>query len=244
MRNKVAHQHKHYGDLDIIEINQGVPKPSIIIIHGYGANYHDLLSLPVEMDQLDCNWYFPNGCLESHSSGDSYHHGRAWFHVDLVAMNAARAGRQEQEFMDHEPAGLSEAREKLFTSLKLIQDAGSLGDKIFLGGFSQGAMMALDLAIYADFPVSGLLLFSGALINRKNYRNLLQKKETKPPFFQSHGTDDNIIPYRAGHALTSFLQESQFIGDLVTFNDGHTIPPKIVHQAQDFIQRRFHAETE
>ena len=254
------HQHCQYGELDVVAVEtssdaaaksekkSGKNTGSIIfMIHGYGANYHDLLPLAREMNISQCHWYFPNGFLNPNGISPLENFaGKAWFHIDLVRMNAAKAGVQEEEFMDHEPQGLVPAREKLMHCLRAILASNEtmLDKKIFLGGFSQGAMLAWDLACYADFPISGLLLFSGALVNRRNYIERLQNTKNRShlencSFLQSHGSEDSIIPYRAGRSLNEFLTGQGFSGDMMKMSGvGHSITPSVLAAAADFIRQK------
>ncbi len=86
---------------------------------------------------------------------------------------------------------------------------GELGDalapsKLVIGGFSQGAMLATDVALRSDIPLAGLCLFSGTLIaeqewvvsapNRRGLRVSL-----------SHGQSDAILPFTAAERLRDFL---------------------------------------
>jgi len=49
--------------------------------------------------------------------------------------------------------------------------------------------------------------------------------ETKTtPFFQTHGTADEVLPLASGDALFRLLQSKGFEGEFVSFEGGHTIP--------------------
>lgn len=57
--------------------------------------------------------------------------------------------------------GLPETRQKLTTLVSEVRTKFGADKPIILGGFSQGAMTAMDLALSLDTPVNGVLMLSG-----------------------------------------------------------------------------------
>ena len=58
------------------------------------------------------------------------------------------------------------------------------------------------------------------------------------PVFQSHGTEDTILPIEEGRALTERLAERGYPVTTVEFHDGHTIPAVAVEKARQFLLER------
>ena len=63
--------------------------------------------------------------------------------------------------------------------------------KIFIGGFSQGACMALYMGLGTSFQLGGIIACSGFLFPQMEINE--EKKDVK--IFIGHGTDDNVIGY-------------------------------------------------
>src|SRR5437868_11004929 len=76
--------------------------------------------------------------------------------------------------------------------------------KIILGGFSQGAMLATDLYLNAPETPAGLMLLSGAVINKEEVKPLVEKRRGEK-FFQCHGTNDQVLMMRGARQLESLL---------------------------------------
>lgn len=66
--------------------------------------------------------------------------------------------------------------------------------KILLGGFSQGAMMALFISFHLDNILGGIIALSGALIPESLEDVKLTEKENMNIFI-GHGTADTVIRY-------------------------------------------------
>src|SRR5690606_12818637 len=99
-----------------------------------------------------------------------------------------------------------------------------------LGGFSQGAMLAVDTALHLDEPPGGLVIWSGTLLNEAVW--LPQVSRLKGvPIVQSHGREDTISPFEAALWLRDLPTKP---GAEVTFHDvpgPHTIPMEAMQAA-------------
>jgi phospholipase/carboxylesterase len=91
--------------------------------------------------------------------------------------------------------GLQRAAPRLRRFLKQVQDALEIApDATILGGFSQGAMLALHVGERSRPPLGGILAYSGMAANLPRDRN---KVRSAPPIFLYHGTRDCIVPFSA-----------------------------------------------
>ncbi len=198
-----------------------------IFFHGYGANAHDLCSFHSMDLPLACRWIFPNGFLRIEEAYNNK--GRFWFPISRdFATSTIQAKQQSIET-------LRIHKEKLLSFIK-----GFCTDpkKIVLGGFSQGAIMALHLALEFNPPPRALVFLSGCLFPKENL-NLKKKKYTlRTHFFQSHGKSDPLLPYALGEEAFAFLQGLGWEGKLNSFEGEHEIPQEIFLQLQIFLRGR------
>ncbi len=89
--------------------------------------------------------------------------------------------------------------------LARTEEAGlGLGD-VLLGGFSQGAMMALYTGLRFETPLAGILGFSGKLIDVENVGSAIK---SKPPVCLVHGDVDEVVPL-AGSVDAAAALEAQ-----------------------------------
>lgn len=199
-------------------------KPTLIMFHGYGANCLDLAPLAEAITEVsDWNWIFPQGIFEV-PIGPGWT-GRAWWPLNLEQISTARDYSQER------PPELAELRKKVMT---LVSTLKIPWNQIVLGGFSQGGMLALDIALAAPESPKGLVLLSTALINKQEAtENAVKHKGLS--FFQSHGTQDQVIAIQNGQRLESFLNSHGIKGKLRSFNGGHEIPEPILSEAGKYL---------
>jgi len=93
-------------------------------------------------------------------------------------------------------------------------------------------MCASHLAMIESLNIKGLILLSGALISEDK----IPKNAKSIPFYQSHGSNDPILSIEGAKDLEKKLLGLNFSGKLHTFNGGHEIPPKVIHEVKNFLQ--------
>ncbi len=204
----------------------------LILIHGYGANCDDLFSLQrMIYSKPNTAWYFPNGptSLGMFPGFDS----RAWFPVDLVAFERA-ARNKDASLEDVYPAGMGDARQKLE---QFIDSLGYPRSRIILGGFSQGAMLATDIALRSKENFAGLLIFSGNLLAKTKWAEFAKQKGASLKFFQSHGLQDPILGFDSAEHLYEILKANGAQGDFHAFRGGHTIPDELFIAVGEFLSK-------
>ena len=223
----------HYENqsLDYLEIKNGEGLPTIVLLHGYGANMKDLAPLATLLPELrSYNWIFPDGPLKVEIGPHMY--GKAWFPIDMQLLNTAMmTGGFEHLFSDHYPQGMQE-------STNLIQNFLSehvKGDLI-LGGFSQGSMMATDLTFNAKVKSKALVLLSSTLVARDRLESSLEGLDSKLPVFQSHGTGDPVLPIHMARKLKEAMTSHGIEVDYHEFPGGHEIPPRVLQSFIHFLK--------
>jgi phospholipase/carboxylesterase len=209
--------------LEVLEIPGDPGGASIILFHGFGADAYDLVALSqVYKGSPKPTWYFPNAPMEIQIAPG--HTGRAWFEIDIERLkNLLHEGEKSQTHTAF-PSDFSQIRRM---GEQLIAELNIPLSKLFLGGFSQGAILAVDLGLNLFDKVAGLLLFSGTLVHAESTGKLAHQ-HAGLSFFQSHGINDPILPIEGARALEKVLLEGGMKGKLHTFQGGHEIPHKII----------------
>jgi phospholipase/carboxylesterase len=195
--------------------------PVVVLLHGFGAGGDDLVSLwRVLQVPREVRFVFPEAPLAPRELGG----GRAWWPLDLVAMQAERARGQRSDRSNQEPEGLGPAREHLIALLDGVEETlGVSGDRIVLGGFSQGAMLSCDVALRSDRALGGLSLLSTTLLCRQIWEPRMALRKDLP-VLQTHGRRDELLPFEAAVALRDLLRTAGCTVDWVEFNGGHEVP--------------------
>ena len=190
-----------------------------VILHGYGADMTDLAPLANVMDAPPgTRWIFPNGPLRIPMG--PYWTGSAWFPIDVAALESAMSRGAHRDMAEVAPPELPAAREAV---LGLIAALGVPLQRLVLGGFSQGAMLATDLALHLPITPAALLLWSGTLLQRELWQ-ALAPKHAGLRFVQSHGRSDALLDYAAAERLHALLTGAGWRGRFVGFGGGHEIP--------------------
>jgi len=154
--------------------------------------------------------------------------GRAWWPIDMIALQRALERGEARKMADETPAGLASARQKLRGLIDAVHaETGLPMSKIVIGGFSQGAMLSTDVALRLEEAPAALLVLSGALIDQTEWRRRAPARKGLP-VLQSHGTSDAILPFAGAVALQGVLVDAGLALTFVQFRGGHGIDGAVV----------------
>ena len=202
---------------------KGKAKGVVVFLHGYGADGADLLGLadPLAPHLTDVAFYAPDAperCVDSPF-------GRQWFPIPWID------GSSEEE----QAAGVLAASRDLNAFLdKVIADEGVTDSALALVGFSQGAMMAMQVAPRRPVPVAGVVAISGRLLAPEM---LEAEALVRPPVLLIHGDQDPVVPFddmaKAGNALVA--AGFQTYGHVME-GTGHGIAPDGLGVALQFLK--------
>jgi phospholipase/carboxylesterase len=106
-----------------------------------------------------------------------------------------------------------------------------------LGGFSQGAMLALDVALRTKRRPSGLVLLSGTYIAEREWQPLMAARKGTS-VFQSHGESDPILPFAIAEKLRDALGDAGLDVEFHRFGGGHAIPPAVMSSLRTWLSSR------
>jgi phospholipase/carboxylesterase len=204
-----------------------------VLLHGFGASGEDLVPLATEIDAPSVQYAFPEAPLEI--SG-VYGAARAWWMLDLARLEEDLRSGAPRDRRDEVPEGLPAARAQVMRLLDQLEArVAAPGARVVLGGFSQGAMLALDVALHRERPPAGLLLMSGTLINLAEWQPRLPSLRGVP-VLQSHGRADALLPYAAAEGLRDRLRAAGAAVEWHSFVGGHEIPRIVIAAAGAFLR--------
>jgi phospholipase/carboxylesterase len=209
--------------------------PVVILLHGYGAPGDDLVGLAnFLIGPVGTRWIFPEAPLPLNMG---YGNARAWWLIDMARLEADRAAGRVRDLSSEVPRGLPQAREALEKWLSVLPSALSVDyRRTLIGGFSQGAMLTCDLVMRTAFPFAGLIQLSGSLLARQDWRPSVGKRAGLP-VFQSHGTQDPILPYVMAERLRDELMAEGLTVNWNKFQGGHEIPEPILARLNGFVTK-------
>lgn len=200
-------------------------RSAVVFLHGYGADGADLLGLaePLGRHLPDTVFFAPDA--PETCAGTPF--GRQWFPIPWLD------GSSEAEAT----AGLARAAEDLNAYLDATLAAEGLAPgALALVGFSQGTMMALEVAPRRSAALAGVVAFSGRLLRPEA---LAAEARVKPPMMLIHGDADPVVPFAdmglAGDALLGAGFETYAH---VMRGTGHGIAPDGLGVALSFLKTR------
>jgi phospholipase/carboxylesterase len=221
-------QSKNLAGLNYIEAGDLLSPNKIIMFHGYGADMLDLYSLAGAIDSKNYfHWIFPNGILDVPIGPHMM--GKAWFNIDIPAFERSiRLG----EFTKQKPSGMDLAKDKAEKFLLALNCDFS---HTIIGGFSQGAMLVTELLLETSIKPKGAILLSATLVNEDRWTSQMPNKKGLR-YYQSHGSQDPILPVELAEMLHEKLEQSGWDGFLQVFQGGHEIPHKVIADIISFLR--------
>jgi phospholipase/carboxylesterase len=161
-------------------LSQTPCKKLVVLLHGYGSNGFDLMDLAKQWQPFlpACDFLSPHALEASEVNPFD---GYQWFSLyDFSPFNVRR--------------GLDRAGPLLAAWLKSELLKRQLGEKdLVLVGFSQGAMMALEM-LYHFNQLGGVIGYSGAFYEHQDDDHALS---TSTPILLVHGMQDTVVTYQA-----------------------------------------------
>ncbi len=207
--------------------------PWVVLLHGFGAPGDDLVPLSEYLDApAGTRFLFPEAPIQIPMGfGDS----RVWWMIALARIQADRVADKVRDTSGEMPRGLPEARARMKGVLDEIRTTlGADPARTVLGGFSQGAMLSCDALLHSMQPYAGLIQLSGTLVAKQEWAPLLTKRKGLP-LFQSHGTQDPILPFSMAERLRDEFLQAGVTVEWQPFRGGHEIPEPVLRKLGSFL---------
>ncbi len=208
---------------------------TVILLHGFGAPGTDLVDLGRYLNLPNTRFVFPEAPLEL---GGLYGDSRAWWLLDLAKLERDLRTGNTSDRSTELPEGLPEIRAQVGRFIdEVAAKFSTTTDRIVLGGFSQGSMVTVDVALHHATRLAGLVLLSSTIIAEPVWAPLMPKL-AGVPVFQSHGRGDALLPFAVAESLRDKLRTAGALVEWHQFNGGHEIPPAVLAELATFLRSR------
>ncbi|NJP05258.1 MAG: phospholipase [Chloroflexaceae bacterium] len=199
------------------------PPPLLIMLHGYGSNEQDLIGLAPYLDQrlhiISTRALFDIGF------------GFAWYQLGGMPGNLQQDDNTLKQSLD--------------VLLKFVEGIpehlGADPSRVYLFGFSQGAVMSIDVALIYPERIAGVIAISGYLdptvhdwVNTDQLHRLHA--------LVMHGNVDDVIPVAGGRGIRDFLQTTPVQLNYYEYDIGHGIHPQALTVMQQWLRERIEAQ--
>lgn len=200
--------------------------PVLVMLHGYGSGPESFLGFADRTDFPPGTRIFLPYAPDATHPPEGPEGGFMWwsFTTDF-----------------HDPRELvipamADARARVGTYLdQLAARLHVSSDHIVLGGFSQGAMLALDFALHDARPLAGLVLLSGSYVDRAAWRPLMASRRGTR-VYQSHGREDDVLDYGPAEELSHALRDAGLDVRFRPFEGRHEVTLQVSEEAAGFVR--------
>ena len=198
--------------LSTIELEpQGKAEFCVIWLHGLGADGHDFEAIVPELEvaSLNIRFIFPHAPIRA------------------VTINAGAEMRAWYDIDPQSPlSGSADIAVSVTQVSHLIEgqlEKGLNSDQIVLAGFSQGGVIALELALAYDKKLAGVMALSTYIHDLENLNERLGLANTETPIFMAHGRMDPMIPIARAAAARSALEALNYPVEWHEYPMGHQV---------------------
>lgn len=131
--------------------------------------------------------------------------------------------------------GIQQAVDQIQLEVAKLQAEGIPKDRIVLGGFSQGAALALETAYRDEDSFAGCIALSGWLAQRGNLR--CTPKACQTPLFWGHGQFDSNVRYEQQFfGVKKLLQQGVQSTTVKSYQIGHDVSNEEFCDIANFLQ--------
>lgn len=217
-------------------IESGTGPLPFVLIHGFGASAEGWLPFTWTIRLPEGRRFVMPEGPEPTRPPDGPFGGRAWWALGLDRHR--RAGDQLPDLSQQAPPGLTDSTRRIRSLLDELAAAGGYArGRQIVAGYSQGAMVAADLAFTTDEPLEALVLLSPTIVNERAWRAGMSRRRGLRVFV-SHGRHDDILPFDLAERLQQAMRDAGLRVTWITFEGGHDIPMPVVDRLNDFLAGR------
>jgi phospholipase/carboxylesterase len=187
--------------------------PLLVLLHGHGADEKDLLPIVARLD--------PRLAIASLRAPIQIRQGGySWL-----------SGNTE--------ADLDAARRAVLECIEQVVVATNAdADRVYVAGFSQGAMLALAIALTEPQKIAGAAVLSGRLAGAIRDRHASVDSLRGFPILVTHGTEDRQIPIRSARDIRQALKPLSVDLEYHEFEIGHSISDQTVSALDRWLRQR------
>ena len=212
---------------DLIEVyTRAQVVASIVWLHGLGVGGSDMDGLITNMSrsrEIGLHHLAPNAPLRRITVNNG-RPARAWY--DVLG-DPAEVPRDE--------AGIGDSHGRITRLLNAERQRGIPSEHTVLGGFSQGAAMALHCGLRYPQPLGGIVVLSGELLLPERLADERHPANAKTPILMIHGTADEAVPVADAARSRDQLRELGYTVEWVEFPAGHTVPMDAVAKVDAWV---------
>lgn len=199
--------------------------PVIILLHGYGANEADLFDITKSFDERFLSFSIQGPtCIDG---------GCRWYDIE----------RKNDTLKLHNYVQLKESEKKLFQFISNACKAYKAdSSKVFIIGFSQGAIMAYDMLVSKPTKIKSILALSGFVLPQTKAQKFTNPKPEANTCFIAHGYSDNIIKPEKAEDASAYLKSQKIKVEQKMYQMPHSICGDELNDIKRFLVKQIEPE--
>ena len=191
----------------------GEKYPALFVMHGIGSNEHNMLAL---VNGLEDSFYIFS--VRGHLTQGS---GYAYFTIQGY-------GKPHREVFDE---GINKLANFIdYASANYPIDP----EKLYLLGFSQGAIVSMTLAVTLGNKIKGIVALSGYIPQFVKEEYMINVGNHLSVFI-SHGEFDQVLPYEWGKENVDYFTKLGVPTTFKSYQEGHTVSEKNLQDSKLWI---------
>lgn len=165
------------------------PPPLLLLLHGIGSNEEDLFAFAPYVDERFL-------VVSARAPVALDYGGYGWFRIDFTPRGMVADLEQAKRSLEILPGFID----------GLIRAYSADARRVYLAGFSQGAMMSLALLLTRPEKVAGVVAMSGRLPRQAMGREPNLDSLRDKPVLITHGLYDPVLPVENGREARDYLE--------------------------------------
>lgn len=186
-------------ETEFIAAQEKSSKKLLVMMHGLGDSIAGYRWLPEALNLKDLNYLLVN-------APDEYYGGYSWY-----------------DFAGDMLPGVVRSRKLVTEVLDAQIKKGFSSDQTFLGGFSQGCLMAIDVGLRYPHKLAGIIGISGYVCEPEQLIRELAPVGRQQRLLMTHGTLDPMIPLAMVREQIQLLKDNGLNLQWQEYAKGHTI---------------------
>lgn len=202
------------------EATPGTANPWLLVLmHGVGSNEEDLFGLA---PSVPGNFHVVSLRAPNMMGRGAY----AWFEFGITPQGDRVINRAQEEA----------SRELLSETLPVLcRELDVPPERVVVGGFSQGGIMALSLLLTRPELMQGALVMHSRLLKEVIPHQASPEKFEGKQLWVSHGTRDQVLPLANAHLIRDQVQTLPLSLTYAEFPNAHEITPDELAQAMQWL---------
>lgn len=210
------------------------PRHSIIWLHGLGADGENFVPLAEEMHlPVAVRYIFPHAPKQPVTINGGFVM-RAWYDIAAPDPELGIHTRQDAEGIRVSQAAI----ERLIAQEK---QRGNAAENIYLAGFSQGGVIALQTGLRHTERLGGIMALSTYLPLAETLAEEASTCAIETPIFMAHGRSDTVIPYSIGKLSAQKLAELGYVLEWHEYAMAHSVCVEEVGDIEAWLTQRLSA---